>query len=192
MAKTNEKGGNAILRHEHLCQKTPWFSGKQSHSGLVYTGPYIESYSFGSHATKTAEVARVVCAQINALHDNVWAILFCYLKKKTQEILRIYIHCLIKTKGGGGGSHRLVNRGRDSNFGLRIISSKIKHISYLFFYKLILHKSAFDRSRQIYVRAEQCSKCFETYNRNSWFTLGAKHQIISLISCRPLRVILKS
>lgn len=85
-------------------KKTRWFSGEQSHSGPVYTGPYIESYSFGSHATKTAEVARVVCAQINALHDNVWAILFCYLKKKTQEILRIYIHCLIKTKGGGGGS----------------------------------------------------------------------------------------
>lgn len=37
----------------------------------------------------------------------------------------------------------------------------------LVFYKLILHKSAFDRSRQKYVRAEQCSKCFKTYNRNS-------------------------
>ena len=187
MAKTNEKGGNAILRHEHLCQKKPWFSGKQSHSGLVYTGPYIESYSFGSHATKTAEVARVVCAQINALHDNVWAILFCYLKKKPQEILRIYIHCLIKTKGGGGGSHRLVNRGRDSNHIKQNQAYKL-----LVFYKLILHKSAFDRSRQKYVRAEQCRKCIKTYNRNSWFTHGAKHQIISLISCKPLRVILKS
>lgn len=82
--------------------KKPWFSGKQRHSELVYTGPYIESYSFGSHATKSAEVARVVCAQINALHDNVWAILFCYLKKKPKKFWEFISTAWLKQKDEEG------------------------------------------------------------------------------------------
>ena len=103
--------------------------------------------------------------------------------KKTQEILRIYIHCLIKTKGGGGESHRLVNSGRDSNFGLKIISSKIKHISYLFFINwYCINQLLIGADKNMCEQSNVVNALKLTTETVDLRLIGAKHQIISLIS----------